>query len=363
MRTALLLFSSFSSIALVGLAVAACSSDASPATSGDGQGSSGQDASVVDGGPKPNPTDQDASPSDSKTEIVFGIDAENFQSEGFNFTSYKIEVKVDGVVTVSEELPTTGPTLPHETRVKAPKGKTDSVAEIVVKAVMNEADVVTRRATVHFVRDKSLLAYLRLEVRCNNFGLLGGSGVSGPTCDKPSETCVGGKCVSEALDNLPDYRADWATSPPSACGNGPSGSVIAGTGQANMVVLNDNDTLQVECGPQGGHHLWMALSMKDIAQMGTTTTFSASQPAASGGVTIPPTAYPYSYSPGANGSCELTGLRFQLDAGGVNIKDVLGKPLDIKVLLEDKAGHKATITRHVNISPDRAGGGLCRPLT
>jgi hypothetical protein len=309
----------------------------------------------------PNPGESNASkdvPKDTSTELVVGFDTEDFSKEGYNLTSFFIEVKVDGVVAAKEDLPVVGSVhLPHETKVVAPKDKPEAKVEITTKAVMNSADVVTRRVTTHFVKGKSVLAYVRLEIRCNNFGLLGGSGISGPTCDKPNETCVGGRCISDTLENLPDYRADWAANPPSACGNGTASAVTLGTGQSNMTPLADNDTLSVECGPQGGHHIWMAVSTKDLAQMGTTTIFSAT-----GAASVPPTGYPYSYSPGPNGTCELVALRFQLDTAGVNIKDVLGKSLDIKVDATDKQGHKATALRHVNISPNRTGGGMCRPL-
>lgn len=321
-------------------------------------------SSSSSGGPStsaPNPGESNASkdvPKDLSTELIVGFDSEDFSKEGYNLTSFFIEVKVDGVVAAKEDLPVAGSVhLPHETKVVAPKDNPEAPVEITTKAVMNNADVVTRRVTTRFVRGKSVLAYVRLEIRCNNFGLLGGSGISGPTCDKPRETCVGGRCTSDALDNLPDYRADWATNPPSACGGGSASTITLGTGQQAMTPLADNDTVTVECGPQGGHHIWMAVSIKDLAQMGTTTIFSAT-----GAASVPPTGYPYSYSPGPNGTCELVALRFQLDTSGVNIKDVLGKPLDIKVDATDKQGHKASATRHVIVSPTRSGGPMCRPL-
>jgi len=269
-------------------------------------------------------------------------------------------VKVDGVVGASEKLDATASAkpLPHETRLVAPKAKPDAVVDIEVHAVMNEAIVVKRRATTRFVKGTTKLAYVFLEVRCNNFALLGGSGVSGPTCDVPSETCIGAKCRSEALTSLPTYKNDWATNPPSACGTGASGILLLSEGQTTMKLLRDGDTVSVECGPQGGHHVWLGLQMKDLAQSGTVTTLSASQP---GGVTVPPTAYPYAWTPAAGGVCELDGVRFQLDIGGVKIADLLGKPLDLKVAAEDKAGRKASLTRHVNVAPTRTGE-FCRPL-
>lgn len=299
-------------------------------------------------------------PKDPTTELIFGVDAERFELEGFFFTSFAIEVKVDGVVAASEQLtPARRLGLPHETRVIAPRDKPDALVEIVVRGLVGQNELVTRRATAHFVKGKSLLAYVRLEVRCNTFPTLGTKNLGGPTCVKPHETCIGAKCTSDELVDLPSYRADWATVRPSVCGAGANGSITLGTGQDTMAALSDDDTVQVECGPQGGHHVWMALAMRDLAQSGTTTTFSATQP---GGLAVPSSAYPYGFSPAANGTCELVAIRFQLDTGGVNIKDLLGKPLDLKVVATDTAGRTATATRRVNVAAARLGGGACQPL-
>jgi hypothetical protein len=100
--------------------------------------------------------------------------------------------------------------------------------------------------------------------------------------------------------------------------------------------------------------------MKDLSQYGTITTIAGAQPG--GGKSIPPTAYAYGWSPSSGGACELVGLRFQLDVGGNPIDDFLGKPLDLTVSAKDKAGHDASVIRHVQIAKDRVGD-FCRPLT
>jgi hypothetical protein len=112
--------------------------------------------------------------------------------------------------------------------------------------------------------------------------------------------------------------------------------------------LAENETVTLEEGPQCGHHLWLALRMKNLAQSGTITTLSATQPGTS--VAVPPTAFPYTWGPSDGGACDLVGLRFQLDVGGAAASAFLGKPLDVKVELKDKAGHTATATRHVNVA-------------
>jgi hypothetical protein len=296
-------------------------------------------------------------PKDPSTQIVFGVDGEDFRAAGYSLTSYEIVVKVDGLIAAKESLKPESPaTFPHETRVLAPVGKTAASVEVTVTGIMNSATVVARRATTRFVQGKAKLGYVFLETRCNTFGLLGG-GDLGPTCSNAGETCVTGKCVSDAIE-LVDYRADWSKTPPSPCGNGTTAQLELAQGQDVWSPLPEGSTVSVECGPQGGHHLWMALRMKDLSQSGTKTTFSAV--VAGQTTTVPATSYNYVWSPSATGGCELLGVRFQLDVGGAPIDAFLGKPLDIKVEAEDRAGRKAVATKHLNISTNRTGGPMCR---
>jgi hypothetical protein len=123
--------------------------------------------------------------------------------------------------------------------------------------------------------------------------------------------------------------------------------------------LNDGDAVTVECGPQGGHHLWVALAMTNLSQVGTITTLSATQPGTA--LSVPATAYPYAWAPGDAAACDLVGVRFQIDLGGTNIADFLGKPLDITVEAQDKSGRKASATKRVNVSSERHGD-FCMPL-
>jgi hypothetical protein len=288
---------------------------------------------------------------DPETALVVGVDAESFQSQGFSVGQVEIHVKVDGLVAANETLDgSAGPLFPHEVRLNAPKDKPDAAVEIEVIA-RDRPDptfppIVTRLATTHFVKGTTKLAYVYLEVRCNTFGLLGGSGVSGPTCAAPT-TCVAGRCVSSELPAPPEYAKDWATNPPSACGTG-TPELTIGQGDSALAPLAEDETVTLEEGPQCGHHLWLALRMKNLAQSGTITTLSATQPGTS--VAVPPTAFPYTWGPSDGGACDLVGLRFQLDVGGAAASAFLGKPLDVKVELKDKAGHTATATRHVNVA-------------
>ena len=228
--------------------------------------------------------------------MVVGIDAEDFTSLGYVVEGLEVIVTVAGVVAAHDNLNAeAGALFPHAVRLDAPKDKLDAPVVIQVIARGRGADVVRRTATTHFVAGRSLLAYLFLETRCALFGIGGGGPPAGPTCTNPGDTCIGGACTSEVLGALPDFAQDWATHPPSACGSGASSVLVLGQGQSAFAPLADGDTLTPECGPQGGHHVWMALQVADVGQFGTKTVLSATQPSGTG--TVPLTGFAYPYAP------------------------------------------------------------------
>jgi len=342
---------------LLALPPLACSS--SPSGSSSSSGAGGDDAAKPSPSPAPttNPGDQTKDEKDPSTEIIVGIDAENFRSQGYLIDLLDITAKVDGVVAAKDTLDAEKVTLfPRELRLLAPKAKPDALVEIEVTArdrgsvsSPSMPPIVSRRATARFVKGKSLLAYLFLEIRCNTFPMMGGGGgPAGPTCAAPT-TCVGGTCRSADLGVLPDYRSDWAKNPPSACGTGVPEIEIA-QGETKLEPLADGATIALERGPQCGHHLWLAVRMKNLAQSGTTTVVNATQPG--GGVSVPATGFPYAYAAADGGACEIAGLRFQVDVSGAQASAFLGKPLDLSIEATDKAGRKATAVRHVVVASD-----------
>lgn len=327
-------------------------------TAGCSSSSSDVSSSGSDGGPGPSPTN-DGGPlppvpeRDTDTELVIAVDAEDFRSQGLQIGQLEIIAKVEGVEAAHETLlAASGPLFPHELRIHPPKDKPEAAVTIEVIARdrpdVTMPPIVTRLATTKFVSRRSKLAYVFLEIRCNTFPLLGGGGPSGPTCAAPT-TCVSGRCVSAELPALTEYRADWANNPPSACGTG-APELTLGQGESTLAPLAENETITLEEGPQCGHHMWLSLRMKNLAQSGTITTFTATQPGTA--VVVPATAFPYAWGPSEGGACDLVGLRFQLDASGTQASEFLGKPLDLKVEAKDKAGKTATTTRRVNIATE-----------
>lgn len=312
-------------------------------------------ASPADGAPAPSPKppgespESEDRPKDPSTSLLVGIDAESFASQGFNLTYLDIVAKVDGLVAANvTKTAANGALFPQELRIDAPKDALEALVEIDVTGRMNEAVVVTRKVKTRFVRGAAKLAYVYLEVRCNQMPLLGGTGISGPTCDAAT-TCVAGKCVAPDLADLPDARVDWATSPPSACGSATAASLVMGQGQSAYAPLADGDVVTLERGPQCGHHVWLSFAMSDLSQFKTVTTISAEVPG--GSITVPATAVPYAWSKAPSGGCELVGVRFQVDTPGIKVDDLLGKPLDVKVEAKDERGRTATVIRHLQLAP------------
>jgi len=177
-------------------------------------------------------------------------------------------------------------------------------------------------------------------------------GIAGPTCAAP-QTCVAGQCVDDhvAGGSLDDYTPTWAIDTPDACrpANPGAPDVIVGTGQTDYFPITDGETVQAETGPQGGHHIWIAVRMQNLKQAGSTTTVTATNP--QNGASVAPFSVVFTYLPDDGGFCKLYGLRFQLDANGVDLNQFLGQPLDVKVDVHDAIGEDGIGLAHVNIDP------------
>ena len=207
-----------------------------------------------------------------------------------------------------------------------------------------------------FVAGKHSLLRIRLEQRCEQYPP-GSSGISGPACAAP-QTCIGGSCASDTVApaSLEPYSTGWPTLLPDVCRPANPGppQVIVGAGQSDFLPLVDGQVLQAEKGPQGGHHIYVAVRMKNLAQAGSITTISGVQPGTN--VAIPSTAFVFTFDPDEGGYCKLFGLRYQLDNGGIDYTQFLGKPLDLTIKVQDRDGATATGVAHVQIDPTILGG-------
>jgi hypothetical protein len=129
--------------------------------------------------------------------------------------------------------------------------------------------------------------------------------------------------------------------------------LFVGTGMSDFLPLTAGQTLQAEPGPQGGHHIWIAARMKNVKQRRTTTRIEGREPET--GVSIPPTTFIFTFAPTEGGYCEIHGLRYQLDNGGIDYKQFLGKPLDVTVTLTDPSGATVATTTRIQVAPTLAG--------
>jgi hypothetical protein len=268
--------------------------------------------------------------------------------------SVHVVAKVDDVVQKDELVPVTQ--LPKELELKGePTARVDLVVDAFGPGAAPTADtppMITRRATTGLVVDMKKLLRIQLDSRCMT--LFGGGPVA-PVCNAP-DTCMFGACRPSIVgfDDLEDYEATWPTSPPDFCRPAKRGppEVILGDGQTDYSTLNDGDLLQLEKGPQGGHHIWVALRMKNLRQSGSTTMISSEiegDPAP-----VPPMAYVFTFDRDEGNYCKLYGLRYQVDSGVTDLtqgyKRFLGKRLKVTVKVTDTTGAFAESTRTIQIS-------------
>jgi len=125
--------------------------------------------------------------------------------------------------------------------------------------------------------------------------------------------------------------------------------VVVGQGQSDYLPLADLETVRVEAGPQGGHHVWVAIRMKNLLRSGSRTTLTGVAPGT--GTKITPYEVIFTFDPAEGGYCKLFGLRFQLDLDGVDYVALLGQELDVTATVVDHAGDTGQGTSRVTLSP------------
>ncbi|MEO6573474.1 MAG: hypothetical protein ABIP89_06525, partial [Polyangiaceae bacterium] len=293
----------------------------------------------------------------SSSTIILGVQSEEV---GSAIGRVHIVASVNGAVASDETLNVVNgapPVFPHEVKLVS----TDASAKIDVKIEAYpptgfgapDSVILTRLAAGGFVAGETKLMRLRMEARCL-VGLIGGLG--GPMCAAP-QTCESGRCADDTVlpQDLEDYEPNWAIDAPDICrpANHGAPEVIVGTGQTDFSPIADGQTLQAELGPQHGHHLWIAVRMRNLKQSGSTTTITGVQPGTN--VVIPPTSFVFTFDADEGGYCKLYGLRYQLDNGGIDYKQFLGKPLDVNVEVRDVTGSTLKSVAHINVAPTVLG--------
>jgi hypothetical protein len=245
-------------------------------------------------------------------------------------------------VLLEQEL-TTGLEFPLE----LPSGSLEDGAPVALELTAFGAAgpaLVSRRAETEAVAGRKLLLPVRLEAAC--------AGNAAPSCGE-GETCIAGSCASPHVEasELGDYQPGWGATP-DACKpvGGGAPEVIVGRGQADYLPMDDGDVGQVEAGPQGGFHIWVAIRVKNLTQSGSITEVLGSF------LGVDAVADPYkvvfTFDQGEGGYCKLPGLRFRLDSAEHPIEELLGKELDVTVRVTDKDGDVGEGKRRVKLSDD-----------
>jgi len=284
------------------------------------------------------------------TAIVVGVQGD--QVVGF-VGSLHVTTSVDGVAATDDTLDVGRDphALPKEVHLAPAAGRSGGAIDVKVEGYAGaNALVLVLTAHASFVAGQTRLLRIVLENRC----VFSQAGVNPCT---GAQTCIGGQCQDDTVGpaQLEAYSPTWATDAPDVCKPAGHGApvVIVGTGQTDFLPVTDGQTLQAERGPQGGHHIWIAVRAKNLKQSGSTTSISGVQPGT--GVTIPPTVFVFTLDPDEGGYCKLFGLRYQLDNGGIDYTQFLGKPLDVSVTMQDPSGTTATGTAHINVAPTVLG--------
>ena len=129
--------------------------------------------------------------------------------------------------------------------------------------------------------------------------------------------------------------------------------VVVGKGQTFYADLGDDEVLTWEKGPQGGHHVWIALRLIGLRQAGTITTvdlddLDQTDPTKT---LINHSRVVYDFNRDEGGHCTLPGLRMQLDnAGGPALDTLNNHHIRVTATLQDADGAKATSTKTIIVT-------------
>lgn len=271
--------------------------------------------------------------------VVFGVTSEIKPSL---IERLEARVVVSGEERLSKTYQTGDLAFPFELKVEE-LGDGDPV-DLSLDVYSGGQVILNRKASTKAVDGRSLLYVTNLDAEC--------TGATAPSCAS-DQTCVDGACADPFKDpgSLSDYYAGWAG------GNGgdrcePGGAieVIVGEGQSGYLPLDDGATAQVEAGPQGGYHIWLAVRVKNLKQSGTVTEVSGRIDEL--GYDIPPFSVVFTFDPDEGGYCKIYGLRFRLDDETHPIDGLLGKTLDMTVTMTDSDGDVGVGTKRVVLSSD-----------
>jgi len=277
---------------------------------------------------------------DADAQVVVGLTTD--MAIGFDIHRIERTTKVDGVVAHAESL-SYGEgdlSLPAELLVKpAPDGAEVDLSIAAFRAG-DASPVVTRRAMTRAASGRRLLLPISLDEAC-----------ALATC-ATGATCAQGACVDPfiAPSSLGDYDPAWIALAPDACKTPLSGdpAIVIGQGESAFAPLEESEVVAIEPGPQGGHHVWLALRVNGLRQMGSRLTVRGYFPDLA--FELLPFSSHVTLRKAGGDHCEIYGVRFQVDRD-LSVEAVQGQALDIEIALEDSNGDVATAMKRVVIAP------------
>jgi hypothetical protein len=133
--------------------------------------------------------------------------------------------------------------------------------------------------------------------------------------------------------------------------SGAMAAVTIGEGQTVYRDIPDGTMLTWEKGPQGGHHVWIALRQKDLRKSGTIITLDlkdVEDPANQRLLNHSRLVFAFDRDEG--GWCTLVGLRMQLDQGGIDLASLQNHHILVKATLNDPDGATASSEKTIVVN-------------
>lgn len=264
---------------------------------------------------------------------------------GTDFDRLRVVLRAGGQVIRDEVLPSGVAQLALPLELAFASRPTGELVEVELTATSTVVTALhlSRRASTNVVGGKTMLLRVSLDSACVGVDVPGGP--SPPVCGA-AQTCVDGACANAHVNPLAlePYVSTWSKAgAPDRCrpANAGAPEVVVGQGQSDFLPLDDCSApspapAQIESGPQGGHHIWLAARMRNLHQSGSITTVRghfldfAKDPS--------DMAVIFTYEPDEGGYCKLYGLRYQLDTAGIAIAEVTGKRLEVSLEVKDADG-------------------------
>jgi len=271
------------------------------------------------------------------TGVVFGVTTEI--KPGALLTRLDTSLTIDGAATKTS---VDGANLAFPMEIRADELEGGEAVELELEAYSGNTKILDRRARTTAEDGRVLLLPVTIDQEC--------AGGAAPSCSA-NETCISGVCADPYEDpsKLGDYFAGWAgSSSLDRCEPGGTPEVVVGEGQADYLAVKDGETAQVEAGPQGGYHVWIAARLKNLKQSGSVTEVSGRIEELD--YDIAPLSVVFTMDPDEGGYCKLFGLRLRLDDPDHPIETLLGKTLDVTVTVTDPDGDVGVGKRTVVLS-------------